>query len=149
MKTNGIKICGSMWIILILAIIGIFVWLTNETHLHYESNSDTFWVDILEVKSHPNYFLERIRVKCLGDMNAGIWVSDLKKAGIFPSKGQTGEAVYREGHPHQAGYSAQINADEKFSACQILFTVNTSSNGTAWHSEVAGGTCVIQRFQAF
>jgi hypothetical protein len=88
-KPNRIKICSSTLIILSITVFGIFAWLTHKAHLNYKSNSDTFRVDILEVKSQPNYFLERIRVKCLGDMKAGIWVGDLKKAGVFPSKGQT------------------------------------------------------------
>ena len=141
MKTNGIKICGLMLIILILAIVGVFAWLTHEGHLNYRSSSDTFQIKVLEVKSQPNVFMERIRVQCLRDMDAGIWVSDLKKAGIFEAKGPNGEDVYREGHPHQAGQSVQVHTNGGFSTCEILFRITTSSTDTTWHSEDAGGTC--------
>ena len=140
-KSNGMKICGLILIILILTIIGVFTWLTYEGRLNYKSYSDTFRVKILEVKSQPNFFMERIRVQCLRDMDAGIWVSDLKKAGIFEAKGPNSENVYREGHPHQAGQSVQVHTDGGFSTCEILFRVTTSSTDTTWHSEDAGGTC--------
>jgi hypothetical protein len=140
-KANGIKICGLMSIILILAIVGVFAWLTHEGRLNYRSSSDTFQIKILEVKSQPNVFMERIRVQCLKDIDAGIWVSDLKKAGIFEAKGPNGEDIYQEGHPHQAGQSVQVHTDGGFLTCEILFRITTSSTDTTWHSEDAGGTC--------
>jgi hypothetical protein len=104
------------------------------------SSTDTFRVTVLEVKSGPDYFMERVRVRCKRDMNASLWVTDLKAAGIFMTTCPDGKIVYREGHPHKIGDSAPVRATGDFSTCEIFLKVSTTSTNTIWHDEVAGGT---------
>jgi hypothetical protein len=108
--------------------------------IRYRSYTDKFQVTVLEVKFGPDYFVERVRVRCERDMEASIWVTDLKEAGIFETSGMGGEVFYREGHPHKAGSSVPVHADGKFSTCDILFKVSTTSSNTIWHDEVGDGT---------
>jgi amino acid transporter len=128
--------------IVVASIMGIsmFAWLKKASELNYTSYTDKFQVTVLAMKSEPNYFSERVRVRCERDMRASIWVTDLKEAGIFETNSPNGEILYREGHPHKIGSSVPIRADGKFSTCDILFTVSTTSSNTVWHDEVAGGT---------
>lgn len=115
--------------------------LANMGHLEIKNATDTFQVKILEVKNQSNDFSERVSIRCSGDMDAGIWVTDLKKAGIFESNGPNGEIIYREGHPYKIGQSTPIHSKDGFSTTEILFRVTTTTTNTAWHSEVAGGHC--------
>jgi hypothetical protein len=108
--------------------------------IHFTSYTDTFHVTVLEIKSEPDFFMERVRVKCERDMNASIWVTDIKAAGIFETNSQDGKIVYREGNPHKIGSSTPIRANGNFSTCDILFKVSTTLTNTIWHDEVAGGT---------
>jgi hypothetical protein len=128
--------------IVVAAIMGVSMlsWLKQAGEIHYRSSTDKFHVTVLELKSKPDYFMERVRIRCEGDMEASIWVTDLKQAGIFQATDTTGAVFYHEGHPHKAGSSVPVHADGKFSTCDILFSVSTTSNNTAWHDEVAGGT---------
>lgn len=119
----------------------MFAWLSKEGQLSIKLHDDKFSVTVLEVKSEPNYFMEKVRVRCEKDMSAGIWVTDLKKAGFLEIVGANGEKFYQEGQPHKVGQSSPIKAKDGFSTCEILFKVDTASNSTAWHSEIAGGTC--------
>jgi hypothetical protein len=132
--------------ILIAAVMGfsMFSFLTKQMkemgEIHFTSYTDTFHVTFLELKSGPGYFTERVRIRCQRDMNASIWVTDLKAAGIFETNGQDGKIVYREGNPHKIGGSVPVRASGDFSTCDILFRVSTTSTNTIWHDEVAGGT---------
>jgi hypothetical protein len=128
--------------IVVATIMGIsmFAWVKQAAELNYTSYADKFQVTVLAMKSGPNYFSERVRIRSERDMRASIWVTDLKEAGIFETNSPNGEILYREGHPHKIGSSVPIHADGKFSTCDILFTVSTTSSNTVWHDEVAGGT---------
>jgi hypothetical protein len=108
--------------------------------IHFTSDTDKFQVTVLEVQSGPGYFMERVRVRCEHDMNAGIWVTDLKAAGVFETSGPDGKIVYREGHPHMVGDKQTVHANGDFSTCDILFRVSTTPTNTIWHDEVAGGS---------
>jgi hypothetical protein len=119
----------------------MFGWLSNAGQLNIRLHDDKFSVTVLEVKSEPNYFIEKVRVRCEKDMDVGIWVTDLKNAGFLEITGENGEKFYQQSQPHKVGQSASIKAKDGFSTCEILFKVNTASNSTSWHSEVAGGTC--------
>src|SRR5205085_2900244 len=128
--------------IVIAAIFGfsMFSWVKQASEIHIKSYTDTFHVTVLEVKSGPGYFMERVHVRCERDMNASIWVTDLKAAGIFETNSPDGKIIYREGHPHKIGSSTPVRATGDFSTCDILFRVSTTSTNTIWHDEVAGGT---------
>ncbi len=128
--------------IVLAAVMGIsmFSWMKQATEIHYRSSTDKFHVTVLEMKSEPDYFMERVRVRCERDMEASIWVTDLKQAGIFEATDTNGAVIYREGHPHKAGSSVPIHADGEYSTCDILYRVSTTSSNTVWHDEVAGGT---------
>jgi len=76
--------------------------------IHFSSYTDTFHVTVLDLKLSPGYFMERVRVRCERDMNAGIWVTDLKAAGIFETNSQDGKIVYCEGNPHKIGGSVPV-----------------------------------------
>lgn len=106
----------------------------------FRSYTDTFHVTVLELKSEPGFFMERVRVRCERDMNASVWVTDLKAAGIFETNSPDGKIVYREGDPHIIGGSVPVRANGDFSTCDILIKVITTSTNTIWHDEVAGGT---------
>jgi hypothetical protein len=131
--------------ILMAAVMGfsMFAFLNKQMkemgEIHFKSYTDTFQVTVLELKSGPGYFMERVRVRCERDMNASIWVTDLKAAGIFEANSQDGKIVYREGDPHKIGGSAPVRANGDFSTCDILFKVSTTSTNTIWHSEIADG----------
>jgi hypothetical protein len=114
--------------------------LQDFASLTIQSYTDEFHVTVLEVKSQSNSFTERVRVRCEGNMDAGIWVTDLKEAGLFETAGANGEVFYREGHPHKVGQSEKIHADGKYSICEVLFTVNSTLNNTTWHSEITRTT---------
>jgi len=138
-------VCFCVFILLpvvLFAIMGfsMFTWVKGMGELNYKSYADKFHVTVLEVKSEPDYFMERVRIRCERDMEASIWVTDLKEAGIFETDGRGGEVFYREGHPHKVGSSVPVHADGKFSTCEILFRVSTTSSNTVWHDEIAGGT---------
>lgn len=109
----------------------------DMTEMHFKSQSDKFRVTILEMKSEPGNFRERVRVTCEREMNAGIWVTDLKKAGLFEVDGPGGEKFYREGHPYQAGQSSPVRASGDSSTCDILFTVRTTATNTMWESRMS------------
>jgi hypothetical protein len=142
--------------ILIFAIwLGVFFWvlipatifistiyqLFEASRINFTSYTDTFSVKILEVKSEPNYFEEKIRIQCLRDMrDAGISVYDLNNAGIFKTNALNGEIIYRWGHPEKVGQSTPVRANGKFSSCEMFFSVTTTSTNTIWHGEDAGGT---------
>jgi hypothetical protein len=87
--------------------------------------------------SGPDYFTERVRVRCERDMEAGILVTDLKQAGIFETIGTNGEVFYREGHPYKAGSSGPVHAAGTFSTCDMLFTVKMTPTNTIWHSWIS------------
>ena len=128
--------------IAIAAILGfsMFAWVKQASEIHLQSYGDSFHVTVLEVKSGPSYFVERVRVRCEGQMNASIWVTDLKAAGIFETNSPDGKIVYREGHPHIIGSSIPVPATGDFSTCDFLFKVSTTPTNTIWHDEVTGGT---------
>jgi len=125
--------------IIVAAIMGVSlfsaVWQTGE--IHVQSNTGKFHVTVLELKSEPDYFMERVRIKCERDMEVNFWVTDLKEAGFLEVTDTNGLIFYREGHPHQAGFSVPVRADGKYSTCDILFQVNTTSTNTVWHSRVS------------
>src|SRR5271154_1158923 len=97
--------------------------LTKMGHLEIKSSADTFQLKVLEVKTHPNYFMERVSIRCSGDMDAGIWVTDLKKAGIFETAGTNDKITYREGEPYGIGQSVPMRAKNGFSTTEIIFQV--------------------------
>lgn len=107
------------------------------TEMHYRSHTDTFRVSLLEVRSEPGYFTERMRIRCENDMDAGIWVTELKEAGLFEVEGPGGQKLYREGHPHKAGQSRPVPASGGFSTCEVLFTVRTTTTNTIWQSRIS------------
>lgn len=94
-----------------------------------------FQVTVLEMKSEPNYLTGRVRIKCEGDMEAGIWVTDLKRAGFSRITGTNGLVFYRERNPYKIGGSVPVHADGQFSTCDILFKVSITSSNTIWHDE--------------
>jgi hypothetical protein len=135
--------------------LGVFLWvlipatifvsticqLFEASRINFTSYIDTFSVKILEVKSEPNYFEERIRVQCFRDMrDAGISVYDLNNAGIFKTNAPNGEIIYQWGHPEKVRQSTPVRANGKFSTCEMLFRVTTTSTNTIWHGEDAGGS---------
>ena len=126
----------------VAAILGVsmFSWVKEAAEIHHTSCTDKFHVTVLALKSEPNYFVERVRIRCERNMEVSIWVTDLKEIGIFETNGPNGEVLYREGHPHKAGSSVPVRADGKISTCDILFRVSTTSSNTIWHDEVPGGT---------
>jgi hypothetical protein len=132
----------------LLVLGGIFVlwllfmlwWAKELGQVSVTSYMDKFSITVLETKSQPNFFEEKVRIQCERDMTAGIWVTDLKKEGLFETRGPEGQIFYEEGHPHRAGSSAPVKAEGQYSTCEILFRVNTTSTNTVWHDECAGGT---------
>ena len=118
---------------LILAVISFSMFRINV-----RSYLDRFNITVLEVKSEPNYFEERVRIHCEGDMTAGLWVTDMKQIGFFETNGPNGQIYYYEGNPHRAGGSATVNADGKFSTGEFLFRVTTTSKDTTWYDEWDG-----------
>jgi hypothetical protein len=130
-----------LWLLIPIAIgVSMIRQLFEMGRLDFTSYTDTFQVKILEVKSQPNYFEERIRVQCQRNMNASISVYDLKETGIFETNAPNGEIIYRESHPQKIGQSAPVSAKGEFSTCEIFFRVNTTATNTIWHGEDAGGT---------
>jgi hypothetical protein len=103
--------------------------------LHIKSYTDQFNVTVLELKSESNYFEEKVRVRCEEDMTAGIWITDLKKVGLFETKGFDGRVYYKDGDPHLAGSSTPVGADGKYSTCEILFRLTPTPTGITWHDE--------------
>jgi len=132
--------------LLIAAVMGfsMFSFLNKQANemgeIHFSGHTDTFHVTVLELKSGPGYFMERVRVRCERDMNASIWVTDLKAAGIFETNSQDGKIVYCEGNPYKIGGSVPVHARGDFSTCDILFRVRTTATNTIWHDEAAGVT---------
>jgi len=128
--------------IVVATIMGVsmFAWVKQATEIHYKSYTDTFHVTILEMKHEPNYLVERIRVTCERDMEASVWVADLKEAGMFETTNTDGEVYYREGHPDRIRDSVLAHAAGNFSTCSILFRVSTTSSNTIWHSQMSTGT---------
>jgi len=114
--------------------------LKEMSELAITSAGDKFYVTVLEVKSEPGHFMERVRVRCDGDMKASLWVTDLKAAGIFEINRPDGKIIYREGDPHKAGCMIPVHASGGFSECNVVFKVTTTTNGTIWHEEIAGAT---------
>ena len=127
-------------VVAIILGVSTFSWVKDTTTIHFKSYTDTFQVTVLELKSEPDYFTERVRIRCERDMEASIWVADLQEAGIFKTNGPAGEIIYREGHPAKIKDSISVRADGDFSTCDILFTVSTTSSNTAWHSRISTGT---------
>jgi len=124
---------------------GFFGWLFYFAWIHggpvkVRLADDAFRVKILSLKSEPNVFSEQIKLTCRGDMNAGIYLTDIKKAGIFPAQGTNAELFYRLGHPKMVGESAAIQAQGDFSTCEIQLRITTTATNTLWHSGVAGGS---------
>ena len=109
--------------LLIAAVIGfsMFSFLSKMGGIHVRAYDDKFQVTVLDLKSGPDYFMERVWVKCERDMDASIWVTDLKAAGIGETRPQDGKIVYIEGNPHKIGGSASVQANGDFSTCDILF----------------------------
>jgi hypothetical protein len=103
--------------ILIPVVLFLFIvfWLQKESRVSIETYPSKFWVDILKVESQPNYFMEQVRVRGLGNMKVGVGMSS----------------------PREAGQSVQVYADGNTSTCEMILKVNTSTN-TSWHSELAG-----------
>lgn len=128
--------------ILIPAITGLSMlgWLVRESRLSLRLSSDRFRIAVLEAKPESNGFVERVRVQCEGDMEIGVWVTDLKDVGFAEITGSRGDVYYQERHPRKAGGSERVRADGKYSACEVLFRVRTTADNTAWHSEVAGAS---------
>lgn len=132
-------------VLLMMVIVGTMGYLMfgrvrEMTAFHYRSHTDTFHVTVLEMKAGPGSFMERLRVRCEEDMDAGIWVTDMKQTGLFETSGATGETFYREGQPHKAGQSALFRAADGFSTCDILFTVSATPSNTVWHSRISAGS---------
>jgi hypothetical protein len=111
--------------------------LQDMTSMSLRLAEDQFHVTVLEVKSEPGSFTERVRVRCDHDMDAGIWVTDLKEAGIFETRRTNGDVFYREGQPHKAGQSGTADAGGATSMCEILFKVSATLTNTIWHSEIS------------
>lgn len=104
--------------------------------IHFISYTDRFNVTVLELKSEPDYFEEKVRIKCERDMTAGLWVTDMKKIGLFETKGTNGQTYYQDGDPHIVGTGPNVvHANGEFSTCEILFQVSTTSTNTSWHDE--------------
>ncbi|HVU27567.1 MAG TPA: hypothetical protein VHG71_07495 [Verrucomicrobiae bacterium] len=143
-KIVFLAICfGVFFWILIPAIILISTArkISDASRLNFTSYTDTFTVKILEIKSEPNHFEEKIGVRCHRDMNqAGISAYDLNNSGIFKTNTLNGEMVYRWGHPEQVGYSIPVHVNGEYSTCEMFFSVTTTSTNTIWHSEIAGGS---------
>lgn len=114
----------------------IFSFLRESFQVSFTSYTDTFHVQVLEVKAEPNHFRERVRIQCEGDMHASIYVTDLKKFRMEEIPTENGQTVYREGQPHVIGGSAPVQATGKFSTCEIVFKIDATSGKTAWHSEI-------------
>jgi len=128
--------------IVIAAIMGIsmFSWVKQASEIHFTSYTDTFHLTILELKSEPDYFMERVRVGCERGMKASVWVADLKDAGIFETNGADGELYYRDGQPDKIRDSVLIHAGSGFSTCDILYRIQTTSTNTVWHSHMMATT---------
>lgn len=94
----------------------------------------------MDLKQIPGLFLEKVRIKCEGDMRACLWVTDLKETGFIKIQGPGGQTVYRERNPHKVGSSVPVRADGKYSTYEVLFRVTTTSTNTEWHDEGTGGT---------
>ena len=125
--------------IVIAAIMGVsmFSWVKQASEIHFTSYTDTFHLTILELKSEPDYFMERVRVRCERGMQASVWVADLKDAGIFETNGAGGEVYYRDGHPDRIRDSVRIQADSGFSTCDVTYRIQTTSTSTIWHSHMS------------
>jgi hypothetical protein len=125
--------------IVIAAIMGVSMlsWVKQATEIHFTSYTDTFHLTILELKSDPDYFMERVRVRCERGMKASVWVADLKDAGIFETNTANGEVYYRDGQPDRIRDSMLIQADSGFSTCDILYRIQTTSTNTIWHSHMS------------
>ena len=101
------------------------------------SYTDEFHISVLRIETAPNAFTERVRVQCEGEMEAGIEVVDLKEAGIHEAWGTNGQVFYRLGNPFRAGDSGPVQAEGKFSTCEILYTVSTTPSNTIWSSRIS------------
>lgn len=106
----------------------------------FKSYTDEFHLTVLETKSAPSSFEERVRVRCEKDMEVGIEVVDLKETGVHEVHGKNGEIFYRVGNPYKAGESGPVHADGKSSTCEILFKVSTTPSNTTWHSVISTTT---------
>lgn len=134
---------GVVFLLVLPAVImgvSIFSRVKEATEIHFKSNTDTFRVTILELKSEPDYFMERVQVRCERDMEVSIWAADLDEAGIFKTNGPAGEVYYREGHPTIVKDSGSAEANGDFSTCDIQLKITTTSSNTTWHSEISTGT---------
>jgi hypothetical protein len=128
--------------IVIAAIMGVsmFSWVKQASEIHFTSYTDTFHLTILELKSEPDYFMERVQVRCERGMKASVWVADLKDAGIFQTNGADEEIYYRDGRPDRIRDAVLIHADSGFSTCDILYRIQTTSTNTIWHSHMSATT---------
>lgn len=124
---------------------GMWTWMTQGVKINFRSTTDQFRVTVLESKSLPNYFMERVRVRCQNGMKTGLWVTDVRQAGLFEATNANGETYYRIGNPHRAGLSGKVPAQGKYSMCEFLFRVTTTASNTVWYCkgvrETPGGTC--------
>jgi len=112
----------------------------SDAQLNLIGEDDTFQLTVLEVKSGPNHFSERIHIQCKKSMEAALWVTDLKRAGFSLETNASGEVFYHNANPRVVGGTAKVQANGEFSTCDWSFSVSTNLNLTIWHDEgVAGG----------
>jgi hypothetical protein len=151
-KKRGIGVVAILGIALLLFVVLVFAipamlgsmmigMMAKESRLSIKLLDDQFSVTILEVKSEPKHFTEKVRVRCEKDMDVDISVADLKNVGFFEIHGTNGETLYQQGNPYKIGQSSPVKTKDGFATCDISFSIDASSNNTTWHSEVSGATC--------
>lgn len=120
--------------------VSIFSWPKAATEIRFKSYTDKFQIEVLEMKAEPNYFMERVRVRCERDMEAKLRVADIREAGLFETHGPDGKTYYREGQPDKIRDSVLARASGSVSFCEMMFKVTTTPTNTVWHSRMSAGT---------
>lgn len=120
--------------------ISMFSGVKGATDFRFKSITDKFQITVLEMKAEPNYFMERVHVRCERDMEANLRVADISQAGLFETHSPDGKTYYREGQPDKIRDSVLARASGKFSSCDLVFKVITTPTNTVWHSRASTGT---------
>lgn len=131
----GIVVILALFAALHLLLIYVF-----NQRINLKTDADSIRVRVLEVKSGPNLLSERLHITCTGDMTVGLWLVDLKRAGIFPTNDSAGKTYYFEGYPQRSGFSYDIKAKEGYSDCAMAFTIGTTSSNTSWNCQIDRST---------
>ena len=128
--------------IVVISIMGgsMFSRVKEAVEFHFKSNTDKFQVTVVEMKVEPNYFMERVHVRCERDMEASLSVADIGAVGFIEMHSPEGKTYYRERHPDKIRDSARARADGGFSSCDIEFKVSTTPTSTKWHSRMSTST---------